>query len=136
MTFLFPSPQDLALIVSPVQLLVVGGVLLLFIAPQLIPFAGRLLGRLARKEARRRLGPFGALVPPPTPQAPPSPKPRQHRQDTIDIPTPMSPPIPSTSLPPPRQELPSGGSRWQNIGIALVVFGAAAVLSWYLLHAR
>jgi hypothetical protein len=136
MTFLFPSPEDLALVVSPMQLLVVGGVLVMFIAPQLIPFAGRLLGRLARKEVRRRLGPLGALVPPPTPQEPPTPKPRLQRQDTVDVPAPLPQPAPSTSRLPTKQEVPSRGSRWQTFGIVLVVFGAAAVLSWYLLHAR
>lgn len=124
--------EILAMIGTPIQWLFIAAVAVLLFAPRLIPVIGRILGRMARAEVRRR---YGVTLKP----APRRPVERSPSVETI--PAGLSPePVAEAREEPARADraessLPrsSGAAVW---GVTALVAGAVAVLLWILLHGR
>lgn len=119
-------PDNLSLVGSPYHWAILGLVLVMIFAPRLLPPLARLLARYLGRELRRRLG----LPLPPQRRAP-------ERRPPMEVLPPETPqPTLRASDPTPLASPPSTaplGSVWRKV---VLVGGAIAALSWYLLHAR
>jgi hypothetical protein len=126
--------MSIAMATAPLQALIAAGIVLALFAPRLLPPVGRLLGRIAAREMRRR---YGVRLAEPRER-----ESRPRNAEEVLVPRTRGPSLRAghtDSLAASVQTSAVGSQprvRWRPWRGLLVVSAAVAVLLWYLLHPR